>query len=59
MAERAFVLRPMADIAPDFLVPAPFSASVRDLLEACPDRGETVRTDFSLKDAGWKVRSRP
>jgi 2-amino-4-hydroxy-6-hydroxymethyldihydropteridine diphosphokinase len=37
LAERRFVLRPWADIAPDLQVPAPFSAPVRVLLEACTD----------------------
>ena len=52
LAERRFVLRPLADIAPDLEVPAPFSATVRRLLEDCPDRGELVRMPFSLLDQG-------
>lgn len=37
IAERRFVLLPFADLAPDFIVPEPFSASVRDLLDSCRD----------------------
>ena len=48
LAERRFVLRPLADIAPDLKVPAPFDATVTRLLEECPDRGELVQMPFSL-----------
>lgn len=37
LAERRFVLRPWADIAPNFVVPPPFDASVETLLARCPD----------------------
>lgn len=37
MAERRFVLLPFADLDPNFLVPEPFSATVRELLDNCGD----------------------
>ena len=37
LGERRFVLRPLADLAPNFYVPSPFSATVADLLARCPD----------------------
>jgi 2-amino-4-hydroxy-6-hydroxymethyldihydropteridine diphosphokinase len=39
LASRRFVLAPWADIAPEFEVPAPFSARVDALLVRCPDPG--------------------
>ena len=36
LGERLFVLRPLADIAPDARIPAPFSARVTELLEMAP-----------------------
>jgi len=48
LAERRFVLRPWADLAPDFVVPAPFGASVRALLDRCPDTAEVHRVDQGL-----------
>lgn len=49
LAERRFVLRPWADLAPNLLVPPPFEATVRELLEACPDTASVRRTDDVLK----------
>jgi 2-amino-4-hydroxy-6-hydroxymethyldihydropteridine diphosphokinase len=37
LAERRFVLRPWADLAPNFVVPAPFDQSVQSLLDQCTD----------------------
>ncbi|HMB92578.1 MAG TPA: 2-amino-4-hydroxy-6-hydroxymethyldihydropteridine diphosphokinase, partial [Rhodothermales bacterium] len=49
MAERRFVLQPLADlVAPAFYVPAPFDATVSDLLAACSDPDEPVRTEHVL-----------
>jgi 2-amino-4-hydroxy-6-hydroxymethyldihydropteridine diphosphokinase len=48
LAERRFVLRPWADIAPDARVPAPFSASVRDLLDTCTDDAALQRAAATL-----------
>ena len=48
LAERRFVLAPLADLAPNLRVPAPFSASVSELLARCPDASRLVRSDFSL-----------
>jgi 2-amino-4-hydroxy-6-hydroxymethyldihydropteridine diphosphokinase len=43
LAERRFVLRPWADIAPNLQIPAPFDASVRALLARCPDASSIRR----------------
>jgi 2-amino-4-hydroxy-6-hydroxymethyldihydropteridine diphosphokinase len=37
LAERRFVLRPWADLAPSLVVPPPFNDTVQALLSACPD----------------------
>ncbi len=47
LAERRFVLRPLADLAPDLVVPV-LDASVRALLDACPDAGPVRRTQYRL-----------
>ena len=39
MAERSFVLVPLAEIAPDLHIPPPIDAPVRYLLGNCPDTG--------------------
>jgi len=49
LAERRFVLRPWADLAPDFYVPAPFCATVAALLQRCLDRAPLRRTGVSLE----------
>lgn len=51
LADRRFVLRPWADIAPDVRVPPPFDATVQDLLAACPDTATVRRLDGSLCSA--------
>ena len=38
--QRKFVLLPWNDIAPDFVVPAPFNRAVKELLADCPDETE-------------------
>lgn len=43
MWERRFVLRPLAELAPDQYVPAPYDTTVAKLLDACPDDGIPVR----------------
>lgn len=48
LADRRFVLRPWADLAPDFVVPPPFDAPVRTLLETCPDRSPVRRLSWTL-----------
>ena len=45
------MLRPLADLAPNFYVPPPFSATVADLLARCPDRTPPVRVASSLQGA--------
>lgn len=52
LAERRFVLRPWADVAPNFVVPPPFDATVRALLDACPDAASIRRTDHTLSAPG-------
>lgn len=41
--QRRFVLEPLAEIAADVHVPAPFDKPVGYLLSVCPDRTETIR----------------
>lgn len=48
LAERRFVLVPWTDVAPDFVVPAPFKAPVQTLLDACTDSASVVRTHKAL-----------
>lgn len=52
LAERRFVLRPWADLAPNFAVPPPFDATVRELLDACTDPAAIRRTAHTLGNAG-------
>ena len=47
IAERRFVLAPLADIAPDLVVPG-LNRTVAELLAACPDRARIVRTRHRL-----------
>lgn len=48
LAERRFVLHPLADIAPDLYVPRPFDATAKELLAHCPDAEYPGRTDYVL-----------
>lgn len=48
LAERRFVLRPWADLAPNLYVPAPFDATVTELLQRSPDTSALARTDHQL-----------
>ena len=48
LAERRFVLQPLADLAPNLHVPEPFDASVTTLLERCPDEGQVEQVATSL-----------
>jgi 2-amino-4-hydroxy-6-hydroxymethyldihydropteridine diphosphokinase len=48
LGERRFVLRPWADLAPNFVVPPPFDQSVQSLLDQCPDTASVRRTDDEL-----------
>lgn len=48
LAERRFVLRPWADLAPNLYVPSPFDASVQQLLARCPDTASVRRTSYEL-----------
>ena len=45
MGERRFVLRPLADLAPNLHVPAPYDRSVSDLLRDCGDTATVFRAD--------------
>lgn len=56
LAERRFVLRPWADLAPEFVVPPPFGQSVQALLERCPDSSAVVPVRFQL-DVERSIRS--
>lgn len=47
MAERRFVLQPLADLAPERAVPGT-GATVRDLLARCPDQTPIERMPFTL-----------
>lgn len=48
IAERRFVLRPWADLAPNFPIPPPFDAPVSRLLTRCPDTAALRQTDQTL-----------
>jgi len=50
--QRKFVLIPLAEIAPNLMVPAPFNQIVRYLLETCSDRSEVVISDNVLTMPG-------
>lgn len=50
MAKRRFVLRPLADIAPHVRVPAPWKATVRELLATCRDGSAIRRTGYTISD---------
>lgn len=49
LAERRFVLRPWADLAPNLRVPAPFEERVAALLARCPDHAALHRTAVVLR----------
>jgi 2-amino-4-hydroxy-6-hydroxymethyldihydropteridine diphosphokinase len=48
LGARRFVLRPLADLAPNLHVPPPFDADVLALLARCPDADRPVRTSYGL-----------
>ncbi len=50
LAERRFVLRPLADLAPNLHVPAPFEATAAELLRRCPEAAPLRRTGHVLLD---------
>lgn len=50
LADRRFVLRPWADLAPNFVVPPPFDRSVQALLHQCTDPASIRRTEHTLED---------
>ena len=52
LAERRFVLRPWADLAPNFVVPPPFDQSVQSLLDQCTDSTDVCQTTHALGDRG-------
>jgi len=52
LGERRFVLRPWADLAPNFVVPPPFDQSVQVLLAQCPATAAVRKTDHQLLDQG-------
>lgn len=58
LAERRFVLRPWADLAPNFVVPPPFDATVRELLEACSDTAAIRRLEPPLRPSGSTAADR-
>ncbi|MDX1363179.1 2-amino-4-hydroxy-6-hydroxymethyldihydropteridine diphosphokinase [Arenibacter latericius] len=47
LAKRRFVLRPLADIAPQFYHPI-YNKDTRNLLQECPDKSEIIRTPHKL-----------
>jgi 2-amino-4-hydroxy-6-hydroxymethyldihydropteridine diphosphokinase len=58
MGKRRFVLQPLADLAPDRLVPEPFQATVSELLDRCPDPDRLMRTDIDLNPDPHSLRNR-
>lgn len=57
MGERRFVLRPLADLAPNLQVPAPFDRSVSDMLMDCTDPATVFRSDDSILIPGRSLAS--
>ncbi len=51
LSERAFVLKPLAEIAPDLHIPAPIDKTVRYLLSVCDDTASLEKTNLSLRTA--------
>lgn len=51
VGDRRFVLQPWTDLAPNFVVPPPFSQTVQSLLDQCADAASIRRTDVQLGDA--------
>lgn len=49
LAERRFVLVPLAELNPDLWIPEPVAANVRDLLDRCPDESKISRVGVSLQ----------
>ena len=49
IADRRFVLRPWADLAPNLVVPSPFDASVSDLLRRCTDTESVEQIAHTLR----------
>ena len=49
LAERRFVLQPLADLCPNLRVPTPFEATVSELLRRCSDRAALRRTRHALR----------
>ena len=47
---RRFVLKPWADLDPEWYIPSPFQMTVGSLLEGCPDKNIPVKTDWSLSN---------
>ncbi len=50
MAERRFVLQPLADLVHNLVVPGADNATVADLLNRCPDARRVKRTGHRLVD---------
>ncbi len=46
---RRFVLRPLADLAPNLRLPPPYDTTVRALLDRCPDPNALTRLNLSLR----------
>jgi 2-amino-4-hydroxy-6-hydroxymethyldihydropteridine diphosphokinase len=57
LGERRFVLRPLADLAPNLHVPEPFGRSVSELLADCADTAAVFRSDASLLIPGRSLAS--
>ncbi len=48
LGARLFVLRPLADLAPNLRVPPPYDTTVRRLLDRCPDPHALAPTNLRL-----------
>lgn len=57
LAERRFVLRPLADLAPHLQVPEPFGMSVAELLHDCGDTAALEPSEHTLRIPGRSVIS--